>query len=72
MEAKNIVLVHGAFADETSWDKVAKILAAKGYNVTHGRQPADLAGRRCRRHQGRARRPGRPDRAASAIAGAAW
>ncbi|MDI7863523.1 hypothetical protein MRS76_16330 [Rhizobiaceae bacterium n13] len=26
--AKNIVLVHGAFADETSWDKVAATLGA--------------------------------------------
>src|SRR5687768_6671893 len=32
--AKNIVLVHGAFADESSWDKVAEILTARGYNVT--------------------------------------
>lgn len=32
--ARNIVLVHGAFTDETSWDKVARLLRAKGYNVT--------------------------------------
>src|SRR5258705_9660184 len=31
---KNIVLVHGAFADGSSWGKVVKILQAKGYNVT--------------------------------------
>ena len=31
---KNIVLVHGAFADGSSWAKVIKILQAKGYNVT--------------------------------------
>jgi pimeloyl-ACP methyl ester carboxylesterase len=37
--ARNIVLVHGAFADETSWDKVAQILAAKGYNVTQVANP---------------------------------
>lgn len=37
--AKNIVLVHGAFADETSWDKVAAILSAKGYNVTQVKNP---------------------------------
>lgn len=37
--AKNIVLVHGAFADETSWDKVARILSAKGYNVTQVANP---------------------------------
>ena len=32
--ARNIVLVHGAFTDETSWNKVAKLLRQKGYNVT--------------------------------------
>jgi pimeloyl-ACP methyl ester carboxylesterase len=31
---KNVVLVHGAFADGSSWAKVIKILQAKGYNVT--------------------------------------
>jgi pimeloyl-ACP methyl ester carboxylesterase len=30
----NIVLVHGAFADGSSWAKVIPILQAKGYNVT--------------------------------------
>ncbi len=37
--ARNIVLVHGAFADETSWDKVAGILSAKGYTVTQVANP---------------------------------
>src|SRR6202048_3075574 len=32
--AHNIVLVHGAFVDQTSWKPVADILAKKGYNVT--------------------------------------
>jgi pimeloyl-ACP methyl ester carboxylesterase len=32
--ARNIVLVHGAFVDQTSWQPVADILAKKGYNVT--------------------------------------
>ena len=36
---KNIVLVHGAFADETSWANVANILSAKGYNVTSVKNP---------------------------------
>ena len=36
---KNIVLVHGAFVDETSWDAVAAILSAKGYNVTAVKNP---------------------------------
>lgn len=32
--ARNIVLVHGAFADATSWDKVKALLIRKGYHVT--------------------------------------
>src|SRR6202453_1854415 len=32
--AHNIVLVHGAFVDQTSWKPVAEILEKKGYNVT--------------------------------------
>jgi pimeloyl-ACP methyl ester carboxylesterase len=30
----NIVLVHGAFVDQSSWQPVADILTKKGYNVT--------------------------------------
>jgi hypothetical protein len=30
---KNIVLVHGAFADGTSWAKVIPILEARGFHV---------------------------------------
>jgi pimeloyl-ACP methyl ester carboxylesterase len=30
----NIVLVHGAFADRSSWSKVISLLQEKGYNVT--------------------------------------
>lgn len=36
---KNIVLVHGAFVDETSWDGVAAILTARGYHVTAVKNP---------------------------------
>jgi pimeloyl-ACP methyl ester carboxylesterase len=36
---KNIVLVHGAFVDETSWNGVAAILTAKGYKVTSVKNP---------------------------------
>lgn len=36
---KNIVLVHGAFADGSSWGPVAKLLQAKGYNVTAVQNP---------------------------------
>jgi pimeloyl-ACP methyl ester carboxylesterase len=31
---KNIVLVHGAFADGSSWSKVIPLLQSKGFNVT--------------------------------------
>lgn len=37
--AKTIVLVHGAFADGSSWDRVVPLLAAKGYNVVAVHQP---------------------------------
>jgi len=36
---KNIVLVHGAFADGSSWSKLIPILQAKGYNVTAVQNP---------------------------------
>jgi len=36
---RNIVLVHGAFADGSSWAKVITILQAKGYNVTAVQNP---------------------------------
>ena len=32
--AHNIVLVHGAFVDQTSWQPVADLLTKKGYNVS--------------------------------------
>jgi pimeloyl-ACP methyl ester carboxylesterase len=35
----NIVLVHGAFADGSSWAKVIPILQAKGYNLTAVQNP---------------------------------
>lgn len=31
---KNIVLVHGAWADSSSWNNVTRVLKAKGYHVT--------------------------------------
>lgn len=37
--AHNIVLVHGAFVDQTSWRPVADILTKKGYNVTLVKNP---------------------------------
>jgi len=33
-QIKNIVLVHGAFADGSGWEAVYNILAKKGYNVS--------------------------------------
>jgi pimeloyl-ACP methyl ester carboxylesterase len=36
---KNIVLVHGAFADGSSWSKVIPLLAAKDYNVIAVQNP---------------------------------
>ena len=33
-QVKNIVLVHGAFADGAGWEKVFTILKARGYNVS--------------------------------------
>ena len=36
---KNIVLVHGAFADGTSWSKVIPVLEARGYHVTAVQNP---------------------------------
>src|ERR1700716_3020977 len=36
---KNIVHVHGAFADGSSWSKVVPILQAKGFNVTAVQNP---------------------------------
>src|SRR4030095_14105148 len=36
---KNIVLVHGAFADGSSWARVIPLLQAKGYHVTAVQNP---------------------------------
>jgi pimeloyl-ACP methyl ester carboxylesterase len=38
-QAINIVLVHGAFADGSSWSKVIPLLQAKGYKVTSVQNP---------------------------------
>jgi pimeloyl-ACP methyl ester carboxylesterase len=39
MLVKNIVLVHGAFADGTSWSKIIPLLEAEGYNVVAVQNP---------------------------------
>jgi pimeloyl-ACP methyl ester carboxylesterase len=36
---KNIVLVHGAFADGSSWSQIIPILHARGYNVIAVQNP---------------------------------
>ena len=36
---KNIVIVHGAFADASTWESVYKILKADGYNVSLVQNP---------------------------------
>ena len=37
--AKNVVLVHGAFADDSSWSKIVPLLKAKGFRVTTASNP---------------------------------
>jgi pimeloyl-ACP methyl ester carboxylesterase len=39
VKVKNIVLVHGAFADGTSWSKLIPILEAQGYHVVAVQNP---------------------------------
>ena len=39
MQVKNVVLVHGAWADGSGWEAVYKILKAKGYRVTIVQNP---------------------------------
>lgn len=39
MSVKNVVLVHGAFADGSGWKGVYEVLAGKGYNVTIVQNP---------------------------------
>jgi pimeloyl-ACP methyl ester carboxylesterase len=36
---KNILLIHGTFADGSGWQAVFRILTAKGYNVTIVQNP---------------------------------
>ena len=36
---KNVVLVHGAFADGSGWEAVAKILKNDGYKVSVAQPP---------------------------------
>jgi len=59
---KNVVLVHGAFADGSGWEAVAKILEKDGYTVSVAQPPRDLLRRRPKVHEGRHRRHGRAGR----------
>ena len=38
-QVKNVVIVHGAFADGSTWQQVFKILQAHGYNVSFVQNP---------------------------------
>ena len=39
MRVKNVVLVHGAFADGPGWKGIYEVLSSKGYNVTIVQNP---------------------------------
>ena len=39
MRVKNVVLVHGAFADGSGWKGIYEVLSSKGYNVTIVQNP---------------------------------
>src|SRR5258708_40281429 len=41
---KNVVLVHGAFADGSSYSRVIPLLEAKGLHVTAGQKPVTSQG----------------------------
>ena len=53
--ATTVVLVHGAFADGSSWEKVIPLLQAKGLKVVAVQNPLTSLGRRRRRHPARGR-----------------
>src|SRR6188768_390971 len=44
LKGKNVVLVHGAFADGSSWDKVIPLLEARGLHVTSVQNPLTSLG----------------------------
>ena len=58
---KNVVLVHGAFADGSGWRGVYDELTQPRLPRHHRAEPAHLACRRRRRDEARAGSPGRPD-----------
>ena len=38
-QIRSVVLVHGAFADGSGWEPVAKILKSRGYRVSVAQPP---------------------------------
>jgi hypothetical protein len=44
LASKNVVLVHGAFAEGSSWGKVIPLLEAKGLHVTAAQNPLTSLG----------------------------
>ena len=66
MTIKNVVLVHGAFADGSGWEPVANILKKDGYKVSVAQPPETSIRRQPKvyegghRPHGRARGSGRP------------
>jgi hypothetical protein len=49
----NIVLVHGAWADGSSWGKVIPFLRQEGFNVTAAQIPLTSALARMRSYEGK-------------------
>ncbi len=63
LEAKNVVLVHGAWADGSSWAEVIPLLQAAGLNVTAVQNPLTSLEEFGRRDAPRPGAAGWPDRA---------
>jgi len=60
-KARNVVLVHGLFADGSCWSEVIARLQAAGLNVTAGAKPANDAARSGRFGRAGAGAAGWPD-----------
>jgi pimeloyl-ACP methyl ester carboxylesterase len=45
-KSSDVILVHGAWADGSSWAKVIPLLAARGHSVTAVQLPPDVSQRR--------------------------
>jgi hypothetical protein len=51
VKARNVVLVHGAYADGSSWLEVIPYLQAAGMKATAVQNPFEFVGGRCGRHE---------------------